>query len=562
MKHSALLQQALDCHREGDLTQAQIHYENLLKKEPCHADGLHLLGVLKHQLGDLGVAEKLIRRALMEKPKSAVYYHNLGNVLKDNHQLAQAIKLYEKSLQLNPTHTEIYNDLAVALKDQGKYTRAIGCIKKLLKLQPQHAIAYNNLANIYKAQDQIENAISAYQQAIKLQVQYVDAYCNLGNLQLDCLQYEQAITTFKQGLLQQPQHMGCHLSLAVAYENMGQWQRAMECYNAALQIHDNTALRVNRAYLALALADFHMGWADYELRFAPIQGNNQHWSRTPVSNNSIGKTRWQGQCLDNACLYVYSEQGIGDEIMFAQTFPTLAQQAKRLIIACDPRLIAMFSRSFPTIRFVDQQTYDHSNDNIDYEIPMGSICQQMYQQLEDFPQPQQYLHSDKALQALWQQHLAALGEGRKIGISWRGGLDKHARIRRSTQLEQWLPLLRTTHCHFINLQYGDYQASLQNIENTHGIHIHHWDAIDPLKEIENFSALISQLDLIISIDNSTVHFAGSLGIPTWVLLPLYADWRWLTQGESSYWYASLKLLRQKSPHQWEDIFKQAQLALS
>ncbi len=557
MNTKQLLMQALTQHRAGQLAQAQSAYRVIVQQQPRHAEAWHLLGVSHHQLGDLHEAERCIRKALAYQPGVALYYNNLANVVHDAKRIDEAIALYEKALALDPQQYEVYNDLAVALKNKGEYARACAYLQRLIAKVPTHAVAYNNLGNTQRAMGHAEQAIAAYRTALVLQPTYADAYCNLGSLFLDEQHYAAAIDAFTHALQQQPSHLGAWLNQGIAWEQSGQWQQARACYDAALAQHpDAIPLRLNRAYLALRLGDFALGWRDYELRFSPLPQRVSHWCRESVVDHSIGKPRWQGTAIDDACLYVYAEQGIGDEIMFAQNLALLLPKAKQLIVATDPRLVPLLSRAFMGVQVIAQQQElpPHYRQQIDYEIALASSCQYLYQQRDDFPRPTRYLFADPLLQQYWRERLAQLGPGLTIGIAWRGGKAQTDRLLRSTRLQDWLPLLRLPQCHFINLQYGDTRQELQALHSEQGIVVHQWDEIAPLRELEHSAALLTQLDLVISVDNSTVHLSGSLGVTTWVLLPFYSDWRWSTHGEDSHWYASVRLVRQSHPGDWSGVF--------
>ena len=80
---------------------------------------------------------------------------------------------------------------------------------------------------------------------------------------------------------------------------------------------------------------------------------------------------------------------------------------------------------------------------------------------------------------------------------------------------------------------------------------------NPFSELDDFTAKIAALDLVISVDNSTVHFAGAIGRPVWTLLPFSSDWRWMLEGDTTPWYPTMRLFRCARPDAWSDIMKRA-----
>ncbi len=113
----------------------------------------------------------------------------------------------------------------------------------------------------------------------------------------------------------------------------------------------------------------------------------------------------------------------------------------------------------------------------------------------------------------------------------------------------------------MNLQYGDCRNDLSEIQEQYGITVHDWPDSDPLHDLDGFAAKIAALDLVISVDNSTVHLAGALGRPVWVLQPYSADWRWGVAQAGSLWYPSLKNFHQPNPADWKTVLETVQTEL-
>ena len=153
----------------------------------------------------------------------------------------------------------------------------------------------------------------------------------------------------------------------------------------------------------------------------------------------------------------------------------------------------------------------------------------------------------------WRARYAALGDKPKIGLSWRGGRRPKERLQRTTQLPDWSAVLQCD-AEFINLQYGDCSQDITEVRRELGIEIHDWEDADPLADLDDFFGQISELDLVISTDNSTVHFAGAAGVPVWNLLPQPSDFRWMLDRDDSPWYPSMRLFRQSSKGDWRSLF--------
>jgi ADP-heptose:LPS heptosyltransferase len=190
---------------------------------------------------------------------------------------------------------------------------------------------------------------------------------------------------------------------------------------------------------------------------------------------------------------------------------------------------------------------------------MGSLGQWLRTNLSSFKQDQSYYLTacpDKTAE-LRNKYQKLANNKKLVGISWKStGTDKRRALAKSIPLKTWIPILSRSNCYFINLQYGDVGSELSLFESETRLKIY-WDqGIDPLTHLDDFAAQISALDLIISIDNSTIHMAGALGKKVWTLLPYAPDWRWLLGTEDTIWYPTMKLFRQNKIEDWQDTFQQ------
>jgi ADP-heptose:LPS heptosyltransferase len=161
------------------------------------------------------------------------------------------------------------------------------------------------------------------------------------------------------------------------------------------------------------------------------------------------------------------------------------------------------------------------------------------------------LQADPVRIAAWRERLAALGPGLKIGISWQGGTHKSRRPVRSLPLAKWQPILQATHAHFIDLQYLDFSAELAAQREATGVQVHSWEAVRA--DYEETAALVSALDLVISVCTAVIHLGGALGRPVWVMAPFSPEWRYGSKGEEMPWYPSVRVFRQPAYGDWDAV---------
>jgi hypothetical protein len=265
--------------------------------------------------------------------------------------------------------------------------------------------------------------------------------------------------------------------------------------------------------------------------------------------------------LAQQTILIHGEQGLADEIMLATCYPDIIQQAGRCVIVCEARLERLFRRSFPqAIVLGVPQGSEHQwrlpgQLSIDVQCPSGALPRFLRRSAEAFPRQQQLLTADPDRVAAWRKRWATVGQGIKIGVSWQAGADALNSARRSTPLAQWQPLLGAPGIHWINLQDGDYHDELAETVARQGVMIYDELETNRQYDLDNLAAMIAALDLVITVDNTTAHLSAALGIPTWIVLPEPADWRWLTRRNDSVWYNSVRLFRQDGLQQSGEVFR-------
>jgi len=544
------LRTAHEYFQAGNFHQAEHVYKNIVEKKPNHIKALYLLGITCLQIGDYHAAITYLNKVLHLDPRNAEVYYHLGVAFQDIGHHDEAIAHYRKALRINPTYTIACYNLGVALQNTGHHDEAIQQYQKVLELNPSFAEAWNNLGTALKDKGRLDEAVICYQKALELNPEISGVYNNLGVVSQYNGQLDEALAYYQQALDLNPDLFDIYNNLGLVWRDKGELDKAATCFRKSLQINPGYAdAHWNMSYAFLLAGNFKEGWKEYEWRlkthdFASVQ-------------RTFTQPVWDGSSLKGKTLLIFAEQGVGDEIMFASCYPDVIDQANVCIMECDKRLIPIFSRSFPRSDFVERvketDAYSSQLPQTDMVIPHGSLPSFLRTDIASFPRRKFYLIPDEEKVQSWHNRLKKLGEGLNAGISWRGGGTPRVIRNRSIMLEQGATLFSLSGVHFINLQYGDCVNELREAREKLGVTIHDWEDADPLKDIDNFAAQISALDLVISVDNATVHLAGALGKPVWTLLPFVPDWRWLLNREDSPWYPTMRLFRQPSPGDWESV---------
>jgi tetratricopeptide (TPR) repeat protein len=543
-------------YQQGDLRQAENICRSILKEQPDNFHVLYFAGMIYYRLGEYDSSIKYIKKATGLNPNHAEAYYNLGNAFRQKGQFDEAISCYLEAFKLNPAFYEAYNNLGIVFQSRNQPDEAIIYYRKALELNPRLADAYYNLGTIFQDKEQFDEAIVNYKKALQIDQNFTDVYYNLGNIYRETGSLDEALSCFQKALRFNPGLDDAYHNIGTVLMQKGMYDEALSYFRKALQLNPNLVdARWSISLIHLACGNFSQGWREYESRW--------HLKDTPRRN--FYQPPWDGSSLKGKNLLVYDEQGVGDEIMFASCLPQIIAEAALCIIETDKRLVPVFARSFPKAKVIERITEDAAYppelQNLDMRVPIGSLPKFLRPNLASFPVQKAYLIPDALKTEVWQNRFASLGKGFRVGISWRGGGSKDVRLARSTVLAQWEKLFSIPGIHFVNLQYVDCKKELEEARQKVGVSIHDWEDADPLKDLDNFASEIAALDLVVSVDNATVHMAGALGVPVWTLLPFACDWRWMQKFEDTPWYPSMRLFRQNTYGDWNDVFERVYKAL-
>ncbi len=481
----------------------------------------------------------------------AIDLHQQGN-------LQQAEALYKEIIEIQPRHADAYHMLGAMAQQIGQSEAACELIQQAIHLNKRVAHYHYNLAVAHQALGELPQAAKAYQRAIQLQPDYLSACENLSVVFRDLGQVDAAIAMCQRALAINNNSLVANQNMGTLLYGRGQRKSALSHLDKVLAINPAyTEAHWMKALVLLSQGQYRQGWREYEWRFFTDTFDHAHIQRV------VPFPKWDGSTLTGKQILITPEQGVGDEILFASCFADVIEQTQHCVIECDPRLQRLFERTFPQARVMAADRlknvcWNASMPLFDFRISAGSLPGILRREKHDFPQRPSFLKADEALKKKWRHTLSTLKNPLNIGISWRGGKDTWQQRNRSIPLEFWTSVFRHDGINFINLQYGNHSEEIEKFNRLGPGYLHTLEGIDAQKNLEDFSALISALDLVISVDNSTVHLAGALGTPTWVLLPCGAAWAWQNEGERCDWYDSIRLFRQCKPgiKAWQQLLTQ------
>lgn len=486
-----------------------------------HADAWVIAGMCARRLPDrLSQAEQAFQHAIRLEPNRADCHYNLGNLYNDSGRHEEAVQAYRTSLSLENTSALVWHNLGIALRELEQLEAADSAMRKSVQLDPLNPDVWCNLGLVAHAYQNFELSKRFYLHSIQLDASHSGSWVNLGMSLLEEVKPEEALGALHQGHRLDPSSPDALFNLALTL---------------------------------LLLGDYNEGWRLYESRFTTKQ-----FKDTPIPSSGTWITKLdelQRHASQGVSCLIWTEQGIGDAIQFFRYLPLLQALNIPFAFATRSILVPLFRHWGPAnLQILDDSNLDEPWSSAPH-CPLLSLPRIMRSTLATIPSYTPYLTAPcPPPQRLLTQPPAG---GIAIGLVWASNPGNKSLYRLKSLplhllLPRLLPALQQDLICIHSLQVGDDSHQLDPFRNLDGIH--DWNG--QLRNFDDTAHIVSQLDLVISVDTAVAHLAGALAVPTWVLLPANADFRWLHQRDDCPWYDTLRLFRQPETNDWPGAIDQ------
>ena len=567
-----LVQQGLNLHQRGNLNDAQNIYEQILSIQENNFDALQLLGALFAQVKKYPQAIKFLSKAIIVDPNHAGCFSNLGISFQKLRRLEEALSSYDKAISLQADYAEAYSNRGAVLQELKRFDEALSSYDKAISIKGDYAEAFNSRGTVLEELKRLEEALSSYHKAISINKDFTESYYNRGNVLHKLKRLEEALSSYDKSISLHEDYAEAYSNRGLVLQDLKRLEEALSSYDKALSLHEDyaeaysnrgtvleelkrldealssyeKAISINKDYAEaywnssicyLLAGNFNEGWARYEWR----------WQSKSISKTAgirkFSQPLWLGtEVLKDQTIFLYAEQGLGDTIQFSRYVSLVAGLGAKVVLEVQPSLVKLLSYLEGISQIISK---GDKLPNFDYQCPLMSLPLAFKTELKTIPSVSKNISTDEKKVEKWQ---AILGEKTKprVGIVWSGAVNHKNDLQRSLKLSQLITHLPSDY------EYLSLQKEISDVDKEVLIEcckIKHFG--DDLKDFTDTAALCELIDIVISVDTSVAHLAGTLGKNTWVLLPYSPDWRWLLDRNDSPWYSSVKLYRQEKINDWE-----------
>ncbi len=532
---------------DGQFEEAVLIYQSILKAKP--SDQAAVLG-LTNALEALGQIDKAISEfdAFLNRH---VQYPNaflaFGALLLRRADEKRAAAVFERCLTQHPAHPETLLQLGSSRFREGRFVEAEVLFRRLVELVPKNVVALNHLTATLTYLDRLDEAENFGRLAYSLSPKDPETLVTFGLLLQELGQSEEAEVAFRQAVSIRPEFAEAWNNIGMSLHNQGRTEEALECFERCILLKpDFPAAYTNKAQSLMTLGRLSEGWAIYHRRFdQKIYGATRRAFTLPA---------WDGVVVPGLKLLVWTDQGVGDELIYSSMVPDLQKKGVDIVLECSERLVPLFRRSFDGVSVVPRRVpLDPAINALqpNRHISIAELGGVLRPHLQSFPVRSGHLRADDAsVAALRAAYKARSGDKLLVGVSWKSE-NPRAGKSKSLDVEAFARILSGCPADFVSLQYGNDEADIKAFADA-GISIYKDSSVNALIDMDKFAAQVASMDLVLTVSNTTAHVAGALNVPVWNLIPRGhgALWYWLMNGEYSPWYSSMRFFRQRQPKSW------------
>lgn len=494
--------------QQGDYAKAQSIYKQILTIDPNDVDALFGFGILAQDLKQVDIASAIFSKLIEIDDTYCQAFFQRGRLHSLNKNYSLAIKDFGAALAIDPDFFEAISSRGIAHTRQSDFDAALADFCAAVQLRPKSADAYYNRALAYKNLGKFDLAVADYTKAIAHNPSHFQALNNRGMAFRELRLFGEAIADF-----------GACVALKPDFAD-GYW---------------------NNALTHLMIGDYENAWRLYEHRWdSPNFTSKKRKFNTPL---------WLGTpSLTGKTILLHSEQGLGDSLHFCRYIKKFERLQCTVLLEVERPLMRIMESLLPAERIFEKGT---DLPAFDFHCPLMSLPLAFQTTVETIPFASAYLSTDPNRVKRWQNYLGAASKLR-IGLVWQGNPNHRNDQNRSMKLANVIHNL-SPDFEWYSLQMQVSDADKHLIDSTS--HLTHFGTL--IGDFAETAALCTVLDAVVCVDTSIAHLCGSIGQPVHLLLGYTADSRWHADGDTTPWYAAMRIYRQEPDRCWNRPMQRA-----
>jgi tetratricopeptide (TPR) repeat protein len=533
-----------------------IEWIDRASRQDLKTDYLGSLAVALDQQGLHGESLRALDRALQLRPGDLALWIHHGNALLKLDRYAEGLMSYQHVLKFSPAHADAAFGCGCALLRLGRLDEALSYINRCGELRPNQATVFEQRGHVLFSMKKYEDALSSFLRAHALNPNNHETCNNIASSLQLLSRDEDALPWFDKAIALRPDCVPPLVNKGFTLTQLRRLDEASAAFDRAKAIDPGDAdLTFHRSLLDLLTGNFEAGWLGREARWRMrTRPGNYPQFREPL---------WRGDGdLRGKTILVLEDEGLGDTLQFARYIPDLVERGARVVLRVGDPLHPLLS-ALPGVAECSPKS-DQSVPSFDLHIPTCSLPLAFGTRLDTIPADIPYLPAPPSSRVqAWEDRLEdrlrdRFGPRRalRVGLVW-SGRPTHANDHNRSIPLPMLSRILDVDAAFISLQKDPRPADRAVLAQTGIV-----DLTSHLTDFAETAALVSCLDLVISVDTSVVHLAGALGRPVWTLLPYAPDWRWLLDRDDSPWYPTMRLFRQTAARDWADVLDRVHAELA
>jgi len=580
---AAWFEAGLRLMQAGQLAQAEQCGRSALALDQSHADSLHLMGLLCMAGKQYDLAIEWFAMAIRQNPGVADYFSNLGMALVRKDRFDEAIKSYDRSLVIKPDQAELWYRMGELLQHQKRVDEAIMSFDQALTLKPDYREAANASALLLFEAKRYEEALVRFTRSAELDPTQAGAYNFISRCHLPLRRFEEALASARKADELMPDNPDLIKNVGLMLQKLDRQEEALVWLDKAIALRPDFPSGLNdRSTTLLALRRLDEALADIDRAVAlDPECPDYHWNRSlhhlligrfdagwPARewgrkcelvgfvDRKFEKPRWFGEePVAGKTILLHSDEGLGDSIQYSRYAEKVAALGARVILEVEAPLHPLLT-GLEGVSLCLPKKNDVTLPDFDLHCPLSGLPMAFKTRLETIPAARSYLPPPpEARVKEWRERLGA-HDRLRVGLVWSGN-PRHGNDRNRSITLQAMSAILDPRASFFSLQKEPREIDKATLKERDDI----IDLTQHLSDFVDTAALITCLDLVVTVDTSVAHLSAALGQRTWILLPQTPDYRWLLDRDDSPWYPTAKLFRQGESREYESVLARVRTEL-